>query len=124
MPDEDPRRELASLIALNSRDWGTDEADAWLYGIVLGWGPDPDDPESGSALPDLARRHGWTPQQVARLERLHTNFERLKLPGDEPATSRPWWRARARGAAMTAAHPARTRMGAEDLCPDCHLADG
>jgi hypothetical protein len=90
--EEDPRAELGYTFAFNSRDWAQDKADAWLYGIVVGWGAG-EDPEDVSALPDLALRHRWSPQDVARLERLHANFQRLTLP-EVPARAPRFWRPR------------------------------
>lgn len=59
------RESLSCAIAFSARDYGLDKRDAWVYGIVLGW---------GDALPSVAQRHGWSEEDVARLERLRRAF--------------------------------------------------
>lgn len=67
----DPRESLATVIATSSRDWSLDRGDAWIYGIVLGW---------GDAMSEVAKRHGWTGLDVLRLHRLHLAFRDLDAP--------------------------------------------
>ena len=69
---DDPKRAISDLLAFNSRDWSLDKADAWLWGIVFGWDDETDPAES--AMPDVARRHGWDEHDVARLRRLHARW--------------------------------------------------
>lgn len=73
---------LADCLAFASNDWGASRATAWIYGIVLGWDPDPEDDDEESAIPELAERWGWTPDAVAELRRLHNEFIALtpKVP--------------------------------------------
>ena len=52
---------MAHCMAVHSRDWGLDHRDAWLYGIVCGW---------GDALQGVAERHSWDEATVERLQRL------------------------------------------------------
>lgn len=52
---------LACSVSFHPRDWGLDHRDAWIFGIVCGW---------GDALPEVARRHKWSDQTVERLQRL------------------------------------------------------
>lgn len=66
----DPFDALGSTLAFSSQDWSTAADFAWLYGIVVGWADEEDD-----ALPDLARRFGWTEQQVEHLRLLNVEFE-------------------------------------------------
>lgn len=66
---ECPKESLSRTMAFSSRDWSINREDAWMYGIVCGW-----DSES---LAELKQRHGWTDDQVARLDRLHGAWEML-----------------------------------------------
>lgn len=51
---------LKTTMTLDSRDWGADRRDSWLYGIVVGW-------ESAS-LAELREKHGWTDDDCRRLQ--------------------------------------------------------
>lgn len=81
---EDPLRALADTLATASNDWADSRAGAWIYGIVLGWDPDPedlDDEDESSAMDQLALRFRWSDEQVARLRRLHAAFQQLSHGG-------------------------------------------
>lgn len=69
---------ITSLIAFSSRDWGMNKGDAWLYGIVLGWDDSETDTDTGSAMIELSRAHNWSDKDVARLRRLHTDWESIE----------------------------------------------
>lgn len=84
---EDPRQALRDLLSFSSRDWAQVKGDAWLWGIVFGWDGEDDDGE-GSAMDEVAARHGWDEHDVARLRRLHENFGLLELAAG-PGTSDP-----------------------------------
>ena len=52
---------VESVMAFDARDWSvSSNCDAWLYAILVGW----DD-----ALDEVARKHDWKPEGVARLRR-------------------------------------------------------
>ncbi len=68
---------LHHAFATNSRDWGAQPDDAWLFGVVCGWGPEHDGPLHDDATAELARQHGWGPEQVELLGRLHMGFRLL-----------------------------------------------
>lgn len=73
---------LRSAMAFDSRDWSADRADAWLWGIVMGYDGDPDDPaDTDGAWAVVAARHDWTEQTLARLRILHERFK-ATLPPD------------------------------------------
>ena len=69
MGTENPFDSLATAIACHSRDWSTDHRDAWIWGIVCGW--------DEYSLRDLVKQHKWTPETVARLKRLRSEYKRL-----------------------------------------------
>lgn len=73
---EDPFASLHDRIVFSSADWGRSKDLAWIYGIVVGWDDDPDDPPvlRVNAMDDLQREFGWTDAHVERLRRLHTAF--------------------------------------------------
>jgi hypothetical protein len=77
-PQEDPVEALRDTLAFSSRDWADERDLAWIYGIVCGWGSDPDDPDDDiDCHPELAQRFGWDASATARLRRLHARFEEL-----------------------------------------------
>jgi hypothetical protein len=65
MGEECPRQSMMNTMATDPRDWSMAKRDAWLWGIVFGW---------GSATKEVATKHGWPPEDVARLRRLHRRF--------------------------------------------------
>jgi hypothetical protein len=68
---------LGSCLAFHSRDWGEHPRDAWIYGIAIGWDCEDgrDDPDhehddicgGAGGMLEMAGRHGWTDDEVARL---------------------------------------------------------
>lgn len=65
VPITDPFEALRSACAFSSRDWSAEPEDAWIYGIIVGW---------GKALPDVAARHGWDLSTAERLRRMHRSY--------------------------------------------------
>lgn len=67
---------LRETLAFSSQDHAAAADTAWLYGIILGWDGDPDDPDDdGTGTWDtLATTFGWTPAQTTRLKALHHAF--------------------------------------------------
>jgi hypothetical protein len=63
-------RSARSTLTLSSQDWSVRHDLAWLYGILVGWDDDPDDPHPVDAMADVAARCGWNADNVARLRRL------------------------------------------------------
>ena len=70
----DPFVSLGNVLAFDSRDWGRNRADSWIWGIVLGWGLE--------ALKEQAAKHGWSERDVRRLRLLHLAFRRAEVHGD------------------------------------------
>ena len=67
--DADIREALDSartVMATSPRDMALDDDDAWVYGIIVGW---------GDALPEVAAKHKWADQDVARLRRMRAAVE-------------------------------------------------
>lgn len=70
MSDEiNPLISLHNLCSFNVRDWSTDKGDAWIYGIVCGW---------GNAIHEVAKSHGWDRATVTRLRKLPTRYKALQ----------------------------------------------
>lgn len=72
---DDPLRSLHNAIVFSSADWSEARDMAWVYGIAVGW-DDEDDIPGGGAMDELAGRFGWSAETVARLRRLHSEFNR------------------------------------------------
>lgn len=49
---------LAASVCKSGRDWSQNPHDARIYEILIGW---------GDALPEVARRHGWTSEDLRTL---------------------------------------------------------
>lgn len=71
---ENPLRSIAVAMSC-VRDWGADPADAWLFGVVMGWG-------TQASIDDVTRAHGWAPQDVERLRRLHAAYQKAMVELD------------------------------------------
>lgn len=71
---------LRNCIAFSAKDWSLEKRDAWVFGIVLGW---------GGALPVIAKKHGWSEREMVRLRRLHDAFQRLKSAEPQQAQGEP-----------------------------------
>lgn len=56
-----------TTIATDPRDHSIDSGDAWVYGLVLGW---------GNALGEVALRHRWSAFDTKRLQDLHDRAAR------------------------------------------------
>lgn len=66
----DWRESLHNLLVFNARDWGASETDAWLWGVIVGW--------DGPSMKELATRHRWSEETVARLRSLRAAYIREK----------------------------------------------
>lgn len=69
----DPFDSLHGVIVFSPRDWGAHREEAWIYGIVVGWGLD--------AMAECAARFGWDAGTVRRLRLLHLAFRRAQVHG-------------------------------------------
>ena len=74
---------IERAIAFDSQDWSTDRRLAWIYGIVFGW----EDAEQ-----ELKIKHGWTNEDIERLNKYHKQWEIMKekinaLRGNEDGTN-------------------------------------
>ncbi len=78
---ENPLESISIAMATWSGDWSTDPRLAWIYGIVNGW-----DDNDGDAMAEMSKLHGWTPEAVARLRRLHAEYQRLAT-GEPPQSA-------------------------------------
>lgn len=70
---------LGDMCSFSSKDWGACREDAWLYGIVCGWGDEHGD--GCDALPEIQARFGWSDAAMSRLARLRELWRRLELEG-------------------------------------------
>ncbi len=69
-----------TIMALSSRDWGKANDSAWLWGLLLGWGPDDTDPEdTKGSWDEMADRYGWDSATLDRLRTLHRAVQTLTI---------------------------------------------
>jgi hypothetical protein len=52
-----------TTMTLDSRDWAENKRDAWLYGILVGW---------GAAAVEFEQKGWWRPEDTSRMRLLHT----------------------------------------------------
>lgn len=69
MSTENPLESIATAMAFSPADWGQHHREAWIYGIVFGY--------DAERMELMVKRHRWTAETVARLERLHVRFAAL-----------------------------------------------
>ena len=74
---DNPLRAINDAMVYNSRDWAIDGCEAWLYGIVCGWSDEDEDGDGRTAMDEVATQVGWDAHDVARLKRLHANWQRI-----------------------------------------------
>jgi hypothetical protein len=65
---------LDRAVTSSSKDWGEYWADAWLYGVLVGWDCDEAHQHDevcndGAAMREMAAKHRWDEETVARLRR-------------------------------------------------------
>jgi hypothetical protein len=64
---------LGGMMATDARDWGLSPRDAWTYGLFCGWDCEDDHEHDwvcghgDEAMKEIARKHGWNDDDVARL---------------------------------------------------------
>lgn len=76
-----PLKSVADTLAFSARDWSIGRDTAWLYGIIHGW--DAENGSNESAMPEMARVHGWDEREVTRLRKLHTAVAAILNRGQE-----------------------------------------
>lgn len=69
-PEDTPLRSLHYAISFSGRDWSLDRADAWIYGVVIGWG--------SSALSEISHRFNWDDLTLSRLAKLRARYEAME----------------------------------------------
>jgi len=67
--EENPLVSIELSICFDSKDYSTNKIDAWIYGIVCGW---------GESYPEIAKLHNWSDEDVERNKRLHEKFIEFK----------------------------------------------
>lgn len=57
---------LVEHMVFSPRDHSVSRREAWMYGIVCGW---------GDAIDEVAERHHWSKEAVDELKLQHEDFE-------------------------------------------------
>jgi regulator of replication initiation timing len=65
---------LNRVFVTNSRDWGANRTEAWLWGVVVGW----DNDGGNEALEHLATKFGWNRAAVAQLRTERAGFAQIE----------------------------------------------
>lgn len=60
---------LQNVMNTDPRDWSTNKRDAYLYGVIVGW---------GSAMKEVAKQHNWSDDTVERIKRGHKAIKKAK----------------------------------------------
>lgn len=76
---------VCNTMVTDPRDWAADRRDAWLWGVLIGWGckkqHDHDDQCGGdSALKEAAAKHGWNEYRIARVRELRAYLAPITDP--------------------------------------------
>lgn len=61
-----PIESLSMVVSFSARDWASNSEDAWLYGVMNGWGDE--------ALAEISVKFGWNRIDIVRLKSLHEKF--------------------------------------------------
>jgi hypothetical protein len=91
MADETPQEHplaamlegFARLLATSSRDWGQYAPDAWLYAVICGWDCEEtthDETCTHGAMEEIAERHGWDDDAVAKARRYRAMVHAITEP--------------------------------------------
>jgi len=99
MSTTSPLEALETAIVTSSKLWHLSRSDAWIYGIICGWGDD---------LPIIAKEFDWDEDAQKKLQELHkaffalqrdTNPKNFELPNGQEARSPVYaigvWKAKA-----------------------------
>lgn len=83
---------LQRLIATSSRDWGEHRVDAWLWAVLVGWDCEETHEhdelcDNGAAMREMAARHGWDDETVAKARRYRAAVKALVDGQPELATA-------------------------------------
>jgi uncharacterized protein YdcH (DUF465 family) len=83
---------LERLIATSSRDWGTYRVDAWLWAVLVGWDCKKAHEhdglcDDGGAMADMAERHGWDEETVAKARRYRAAVHTIVAAAAQPRIS-------------------------------------
>jgi hypothetical protein len=75
MPIHCPFNSIKNAISLDGRDWSQNPVDAWVYEIVVGFGP--------ARLKISSEKHGWDSFALSRLRILREKFHDAVKDGIE-----------------------------------------
>lgn len=64
---ENPFTSIHDTICFDSKDYSLNHRDAWLYGIIVGW---------GDSLDGISKKHNWSVEMTERLKRLHVSYQK------------------------------------------------
>jgi hypothetical protein len=74
---------LHRLLATSSRDWGQYAPDAWLWAVLCGWDCEEGHAHDGDcdgAMAEIAAKHGWGDDTVAKARRYRAAVRALTEP--------------------------------------------
>ncbi|GAA3718007.1 hypothetical protein [Streptomyces tremellae] len=85
---------LYGLLVTSSREWGEYPVDAWLYAVLVGWDCETDHEHDdvcggAAAMAEMAERHGWSDEAVAKARRYRATVRAVALPAREEYSDLP-----------------------------------
>ncbi|MFH8581610.1 hypothetical protein [Streptomyces zaomyceticus] len=83
---------IRSMMATSSRDWLAAKDDAWLYGVLMGWDCEQQHTHTEDCsilrLEDVAAKHGWSTERVARIRKFRATLAKAGPNGETDAAVR------------------------------------
>jgi hypothetical protein len=70
----------SACMTTHPRDWAQDSRDAWLWGLIVGWGE--------PALQELVNKFGWQTREVERLGLLRDALLDATMPNQDEEIDR------------------------------------
>lgn len=74
-------RAMRNHMATDARDWSLDNTGAFLYGVILGWGSDTDEPD---ATDEVAATHNWSEAKTNRMREHHAAIRAIDDAPEQP----------------------------------------
>ncbi|MEU9703035.1 hypothetical protein [Streptomyces sp. NPDC047981] len=81
---------LRSRMKTDSRDWAANQADAWLYAVLIGWDCEQQHDHTDDCaqlLEEVAAKHSWSAERVARIRKFRATLAKAGPNGETDAAA-------------------------------------